>query len=280
MKVSAYIPCFNNARTLRHALASVRAQGPAVDEILIIDDGSTDGGADSLAGESGVRVVCHTQNMGRGAARSTAMREARHEIVLSCDATGTLEPGFLATALSWFGDAKVAAVFGRITQEDPRNAVERWRGRHLFRMQAAGSVLHGASLATHGSVARKSVAMQVGNYDARLRHTEDADLGRRLLAAGFDVVFDPSLTVTTTVSNTLAKVLERYWRWNAGATEQMSSRGYLRQISYALKVMVVADLQAGDPASALISFYSPHYQFWRSWLRRRRQEPIIETSRP
>ena len=87
--VSAYVPCFNNAATVRRAVESLLAQTVPPDEIIVIDDGSTDGSCEQLAGLP-VRSIRHETNLGRGATRGHAMREVRHEFVLSCDATNAL----------------------------------------------------------------------------------------------------------------------------------------------------------------------------------------------
>jgi cellulose synthase/poly-beta-1,6-N-acetylglucosamine synthase-like glycosyltransferase len=195
------------------------------------------------------------------------MLHAQHELVLSCDASNQLPSDFLQRALPWFADPQVAAVYGRIWQHQATSLADRWRGRHLFRVQEAMAVQHGALLSTYGCVLRREAVMHVGNFDPSLRHSEDAELGRRLLAAGFDVVFDPSLHVIAGVTNTLRQVLERYWRWHAGKNESISLRGYAKQIWYSIKVMAMRDLQDGDLLSVPISLLSPHYQFWRSWLR-------------
>jgi GT2 family glycosyltransferase len=161
----------------------------------------------------------------------------------------------------------VAAAFGFITQPPTRNTIERWRGRHLFKGMTATEPQHGASLATSGALMRLSAVQRVGGFDATLREAEDADLGERLLAAGFDVIFDPKLFVTATKTNTLREVLERYTRWNTRTP--MSVRDYVRQIFYSIKVMAREDLRAGDPLAALISLASPHHQFWSKYCHRR-----------
>jgi len=137
-------------------------------------------------------------------------------------------------------------------------------------MQDAVSIRHNALLSTYGCVLRREAVMQVGNFDRSLRHSEDAELGRHLLAAGFDVVFDPNLHVISSVTNTVGEVLERYWRWYAGPSEEVNLRGYVKQVLYSLKVMAIQDLRDRDLLSVLITLYSPHYQYWKSWLRRRR----------
>lgn len=266
--VSAYVPCFNNEASVGLALGSLQAQRPPVAELYLADDGSSDG-SQTLAKQMGIPVVALERNMGRGAVRATAMDIAQHELVLSCDATNQLPADFLQRGLPWFADPRVAAVYGRIWQHHANSLAERWRGRHLFRVQEAMAVQHGALLSTYGCVLRRSAVLEVGNFDRSLRHSEDADLGRRLLAAGFDVVFDPSLLVVSGVSNSLSQVLERYWRWSAGPGETVSVHGYLRQVWFSLKVMARRDLQDGDLLSLPISLFSPHYQFWKSWIRRR-----------
>jgi Glycosyl transferase family group 2 len=107
---------------------------------------------------------------------------------------------------------------------------------------------------------RRSAVENVGGFNAALRSGEDADLGLRLRGAGYNVVFDPNLFAYSVADNTVREVLERYARWNT--PEGMGIRNYLRQINYALKVMAVADLKAGDIPAACISLLCPHNQFW------------------
>lgn len=265
--IGAYVPCFNNAATVRRALMSVRTQMPPPVETILIDDGSGDGSTGEVP--EGVRVVRQTQNLGRGAARARAMRELPYEFVLCCDATNVLAPDFLTRALRHFEDERVAAVYGRIGQPVQTTAIGRWRGRHLFKAEVDFKLQHDAMLATYGAVVRASAVSQVGGYGARLRHSEDADLGGRLLTAGYQVIFDPSLAVTSLAPARMGATFERYWRWYAGADEATTWSGYARNIAYSVRGMAAADLRARDVASVPLSLLAPHYQFWRSRWRRR-----------
>ncbi len=273
MKISAYIPCFNNRATLPEVIASVRGQTLPVDDLTVVDDGSTDGSPE-LAASLGATVLRQPSNLGRGAGRARGMEAARHELVLCCDATNILPEDFAAHAARWLEDPKVAGAFGRIGQRPGGNAATRWRGRYLFRMPKPGTPLPAVNrrgcLATYGAVVRRSAVLGAGNYDARLRHSEDAELGQRLLAKDWEVIQDPSLEAISLARNSLSQVMERYWRWHAGPEESISWPGYLKLIAYAVKSMAADDLKEGDAGRALISLYCPHYQFWRSWWRRRR----------
>jgi glycosyltransferase involved in cell wall biosynthesis len=266
--ISAYVPCFNDAHMVRATVRGLLEQSVPVAEIVVIDDGSADDPATALDG-CGVRVVRHSVNLGRGAARDRGMRETRHDLVVCCDATNVLDSTFLEAALPWFNEPGVAAVFGRIRQGPTGGVAHRWRGRHLLKSHTRDRLERRALLATWGAVVRRSAVAEVGGYDATLRHTEDGDLGARLLAAGFDVVCDPRLGVTANAPNTIRQVLERYWRWHAGADLNVSWLRYWRSIGYSIKVMARADVRDHDPLCVPISLVAPHYQFWRSWFGRR-----------
>jgi len=262
-KISAYIPCFNNQETIASVIASVRVQVPPVDELFVLDDGSGDGSA-ALAESLGVEVVRHPENCGRGAARARAMQRARGEFVLSVDATNVLESDFLGRAMLWFDDPNVAAVYGRIVESRNRTAVERWRGRHLFKNNLRSDVLRGASLITYGTVVRRSAVEAAGGYDSALRHTEDAELGERLLKSGVDVVFDPRLQIRSVANNSLFQVLERYWRWHVGLEGATPLRRFVSHVAYSVKVMAREDLKQGDWVAAGISLLTPHYALLRA----------------
>jgi len=156
-------------------------------------------------------------------------------------------------------------VCGSISQKEARTAADRWRGRHLFRTAKRTELMEHADFSTGGAMVRAEAVRDAGGYDAARLHGEDADLGRRLLAKGWKVIFDPALIYWQTGSNTARQALERYWRWNRGS-ERMGFRSYLKQIRYSVTVMAREDMETADAAAALISLASPHYQFWRDRL--------------
>jgi GT2 family glycosyltransferase len=271
LTISAYVPFSNNAETVLEAIRSVAAQTVPPESIVAIDDGSTDGGAELLEAQ-GFRVVRNQRNLGRGATRNRAMLESTGDLVLSCDATNRMAPEFVERALPWFADPRVAAVFGRMLDPHPEGVAGRWRARHLLKCKAEMPASRCASLSTGGALLRRSAVLGVGNFDVALRHSEDAELGERLAAAGFDIAFDPRVAVFCNIRNTIPQVLERYWRWHAGRDERVTWLAYLRLVSYSVKGMIALDLADRDPQSALISVICPHYQFWRSKGRRKRPE--------
>ena len=97
-RVSILIPVFNEARTLRELLAQVDAAPVAglQKELIIVDDGSTDGTREILERLEGLqtpfRVVFHGQNMGKGAAIRTALTYATGDLILVQDADLEYDP--------------------------------------------------------------------------------------------------------------------------------------------------------------------------------------------
>jgi glycosyltransferase involved in cell wall biosynthesis len=262
--ISGYVPVYNAAATVLAAVESLRMQEPALGEVFAVDDGSTDGGAD-LVEKAGVRVIRQSANLGRGAARRRAMVEASHEFVLCCDAANVLPADFLTKAMPWFDQSEVAAVYGRISQIPGGNTVRRWRGRHLFKTELGlGPARESETFSTYGAVVRRSAVEEVGNYDPSLRHTEDAELGRRLIRKGWKIINDPRLVAYSIANNNLAQVLERYSRWYGGVEgEPFSLKAYLKNIWFSIRCMAAEDLAAGDPKAAGISLLAPHAQLWR-----------------
>ena len=113
--VSVIVPVYNGASFLAEAIESVLAQSLPPDEILVVDDGSTDDSADVAARYAPQVRVISRQNGGCGAARNSGIREARGTLLAFLDADDVWMPGKLqlqAEALQQ-DDAR-DAVFGRV----------------------------------------------------------------------------------------------------------------------------------------------------------------------
>src|SRR5215831_14943417 len=82
-KISVYIPAYNVADYLPRCLEALFAQTLPPDEILVIDDGSRDASAEIASKYPSVALIHHGTNKGLGAARNTATRAARNELVAS-----------------------------------------------------------------------------------------------------------------------------------------------------------------------------------------------------
>ncbi len=94
MELTVLIPVYNELKTIAEIIRRVKATG-VVNEIIIVDDGSTDGTREflqTLAGDPLIRVIYHDRNQGKGAAVRTAIREAHGEWLIVQDADLEYDP--------------------------------------------------------------------------------------------------------------------------------------------------------------------------------------------
>lgn len=96
--INIIIPARNEAASLERLLPAIRALAIA-DEILVVDDGSTDATAE-VAAREGARVIFHPYGMGNGAAVKTGARAARGNILVFMDADGQHDPSYIAELLN------------------------------------------------------------------------------------------------------------------------------------------------------------------------------------
>jgi GT2 family glycosyltransferase len=173
--ISVVIPCYNGARFLRETLASVTRQTYPADEVIVVDDGSTDGSA-AIAEAFGPPVcVVRQPNQGESAARNRGIALARGEWVALLDADDLWEPTKLARqgAALRFAPPDTVCVYtdyfkvldgARVACEQPRE----WHAEPDARVR----LLFDWSVIPSSVLLRRDVLAEV-RFPEAVRHGED-----------------------------------------------------------------------------------------------------------
>ena len=117
MRISVLIPCYNAARYVEEALESAFAQGVDLHEVVVVDDGSTDGSADRVRA-FGDPVRVHRQaNAGISVARNAALALATGDVIAFLDADDLWTDGSLRARLDvLLADESIDYCYGRVEQ--------------------------------------------------------------------------------------------------------------------------------------------------------------------
>jgi glycosyltransferase involved in cell wall biosynthesis len=180
VKISVIMPVYNEMHTLREILERVR-EVDLDKEIIVVDDGSTDGSRDILREEeqaNDLRVFYHEQNQGKGAAVRTGIKQATGDIILIQDADLEYDPVDYPALLWPFQRARAAVVYGSRFRGGPHKAM-------LFTHMLANKALTLVTNILYDSILSD---METGYKAFRAEVIKDIPLNAR----GFE--FEPEVT--------------------------------------------------------------------------------------
>lgn len=187
--VSVVVPVYNCRPYLASCLESALAQTYPALEVIVVDDGSTDGSAELLAAFAGrIRVVAQ-RNAGAAAARNLGASHARGSFLAFLDSDDTWDPEKTAAqvallqrhprAVATYCDHRTIDAAGQLTGYSEALDAPRSSGRIVE------DLLHGVRIKSPTLVMlRRQVFEDVGGFDPTLRYAEDHDLFIRLALAG------------------------------------------------------------------------------------------------
>ncbi|HEX2034016.1 MAG TPA: glycosyltransferase family 2 protein [Chloroflexota bacterium] len=268
MRISLYVPCYNGAAWLAECLDALLAQTHPFDELLVVDDGSTDQSAAIVrryeacaAGAGRVRLVQHPRNLGLAVARNTALGAASGELVASVDADVKVTPTWLGRLLAAFDSPRVAAVGGRLVEGRQDHLADRWRAAHMAQHAGDFPLRNPPALAGANSAVRRDIVVALGGYETAFRtNYEDVDLQQRLQAAGYLTRYEPGAVAFHLRTDTARTVLRTYWNWLRPPFERkgafVSEAGLLEKLKAGAERARRAlwqDLGGGSPELAYLS---------------------------
>lgn len=209
--ITAILPTYNRAHTLPRALASVFAQTRPPDEVIVVDDASTDDTAAVVAGFPGARLLRLDRNGGASRARNAGVREATGSLLAFIDSDDVWVANKLETQLFYLqSNPQVDLLCTGITVNERSGKVA--SHGFDFRAPAAGwtfAELQTYPFSTPTWLIRREAFIANGMFDESLANCEDLDFLARMLARHRIEMLRESLVVKYNQSDSINSDLKR-----------------------------------------------------------------------
>jgi glycosyltransferase involved in cell wall biosynthesis len=180
--VTVLVTSYNYERFLADAIESALHQDYGAVEVIVVDDGSTDGSV-GLAKRFPVRVLAR-QHEGLAPAMLAGVREARGELVIVLNADDVLHPTYVRRLVEARAGRERVFVYTGAYLFGPHVGVPR-AGLRMHARPFSSERLAEGNYILSGALVPRAAVLQIGGYDAALPALEDWDFWMRLLAAGY-----------------------------------------------------------------------------------------------
>jgi cellulose synthase/poly-beta-1,6-N-acetylglucosamine synthase-like glycosyltransferase/peptidoglycan/xylan/chitin deacetylase (PgdA/CDA1 family)/peptidoglycan/LPS O-acetylase OafA/YrhL len=267
--VSVIVPAYNEREDIEATVRSILANDHPL-EVIVVDDGSTDGTADIVEGLAlpGVRVI-RQANSGKSTALNTGIRAARYELVVMMDGDTVFEQDTVRRIVQPFADPAIGAVAGNVKVANRSSLVARMQhieyvvGFNVDRrvQDSFGSI---ATIPGAAGAFRRRALIDVGGLSEETL-AEDTDLTIALGRAGWRVVYEEHAVAWTEAPVTLAQLWRQRYRWSYGtmqavwkhrrAMRERGSSGRLGRFGLAHLILFHVLLPLSAPLVDLLCIY-------------------------
>jgi cellulose synthase/poly-beta-1,6-N-acetylglucosamine synthase-like glycosyltransferase/peptidoglycan/xylan/chitin deacetylase (PgdA/CDA1 family) len=222
--VSVVVPAYNEAVVIARTVGSLAASDYPEFDVVVVDDGSTDGTAEIVEGLGNQRVRVVTQpNAGKAAALNTGIRHTSGEVVVMVDADTIFEPETMRRLVQPFATQAVGAVSGNTKVGNRRTMIGRWQhieyvmgfnlDRRMYEILQCTPTVPGAVGAF-----RRDVLESVGGVSGATL-AEDTDLTLAIGRSGFRVVYVEDARAWTEAPANLSGLWRQRYRWSFGTMQ-------------------------------------------------------------
>lgn len=197
LTISIIIPVYNEEDYLGACLDAITTQTEAPDEVIVVDNCSTDASVE-IAKSYGFVTVIKEKKQGVGYARDAGFDAAKSDIIGRIDADTRLSENWVESVKKLLGDSKVAAVNGPVFYYDMPFGGKNYWVDHQFRVRLYRGAPHAPFLFGSNSALRKSAWEVVrGSVCIDRQVHEDLDLAIHLSQSGHKILYDKSMVAGT-----------------------------------------------------------------------------------
>ncbi len=223
--VSVIVPAHNEKECIAATVWSLVASEHPI-EVIVVDDGSTDGTADIVEAMNveNVRIV-RQANGGKPSALNTGIVAASYDIIVMMDGDTIFEPSTVGNLVQPFGDPAVGAVAGNARVADCSRLISRWQ--HIeyvigFNIDRRVQDRWQAMTTIPGAIGafRTEALRAVGGISAETL-AEDTDVTIAIGRAGWRVVYEPTARAWTEAPATFGQLWRQRYRWSYGIMQSL-----------------------------------------------------------
>lgn len=223
LPVSVLIPAYCEDTVITKAVNAALQSKYAVEEVIIIDDGSTDDTAkvvqENFGSNPRVRLI-QQRNQGKAEALNNGISHIRTPVFVAIDADTIISPEAVGLLVRHFSDEKVGAVAGNVKVGNRRNLITRLQAIEYITAQnldrRAFEVFNGI-MVVPGAIGawRTEAVIDSGGYTLETI-VEDADLTVSIIRTDYSVVFEPDAHAFTEAPETIPQWMRQRLRWHFG----------------------------------------------------------------
>jgi len=220
------IPAHNEAKVIVGAVRPVLAGDYPTIEVIVVDDGSTDGTSglarEHFGTDPRVKVIT-IANGGKAAALNCGLKHARGDVVVALDADTHFQRDAISRLVRWFEDPSVGAVAGNAKVGNRINVITRWQALEYVTSQN----LERRTLAALGCITvvpgaigawRREALERLGGFPIDTL-AEDQDLTISCQKAGYTVLYDSTAIAWTEAPDTIKGLAKQRFRWSFGTLQ-------------------------------------------------------------
>ncbi len=225
MKVSVVIPTYNRRQSLQRCLSGLERQTFRDFEVVVVDDGSNDDTQIFLA-EQKQKIALRffrQDNKGPAAARNLGIKESSSEYIAFTDDDCIPQSDWLEELVKVLSDNPKVAGVGGFTIRQNNDVISRYTDyAGILSPRSFGEKI--IFLLTCNSLYRRSVIINAGCFDERLKYAEDTELATRLLKMGNNFMVAPKAVVKHSHPNTLSKFYKQHFCYGNGIRTMLNEK--------------------------------------------------------
>ena len=216
--VSIYIPAFNAENTIRECLNSVLDQSLKPEEILVINDGSTDNTSKILMEfKDKISVINNPMNLGVSESMNIANKFLKTKFIGKIDADVELSKDWLKTLMRKMLDEKITLIGGKMYEKFLKNPNNLWRSRRLKQNWGEQDLENPKFIFGCNNILNNSNFKKLKKYRTDLDYFktngEDIEFSNYLKKNNYKLYYDSNAICYHLQNDTAETLSKRYWRY-------------------------------------------------------------------